>query len=80
MNQNQQDQNHLNFEVAIRFQMVCDARHIICYGKRWIMWTVLAIKVITSLYSEIAAHKKQAELPPAPPASYSPVTPNPRRE
>lgn len=75
-----QNSNYITIEMNLRLQMVCDARHIRRYGKRWIMWTVLAIKVITSLYSEIAAHKKQAELPPAPPASYSPVTPNPRRE
>ncbi|MBN8538462.1 MAG: hypothetical protein J0M15_15525, partial [Deltaproteobacteria bacterium] len=69
MEQNQN--NYITLEMNLKLQMVCGARHNICYGKRWIMWTVLLVKVIPSLYGHIATHKSDTALPPSDVPSYS---------
>ena len=76
MEQNQN--NYITLEVSLKLQMLCRAPHTICYGKRWIMWTVLLVKVIASLYGQFTPHN-QAAPSPAIPAGYSPVAPNSRR-
>lgn len=78
MEQNQN--NYITLEINLKLQMVCGARHNICYGKRWIMWTVLLVKVISSLYGHIATHKSDPALPPSDVPSYSRPTSNSRRE
>ncbi len=78
MEQNQN--NYITFEMNLKFQMVCGARHNICYVRRWIMWTVLLIKVISSLYGHIATHNAAPALPPSEISSYSRPTSNSRRE
>ncbi|MGE3681035.1 MAG: hypothetical protein AB7G93_04855 [Bdellovibrionales bacterium] len=75
-----QNSNYITIEMNLRLQMICRASHTICYGKRWIMWTVLLVKVISSIYGQLATHKSDQAVPPSAPASYSPVTPNSRRE
>ena len=73
-----QNSNYITVEMTFRLQMVCGARHNICYVRRWIMWTVLLVKVIASLYGHFTPHN-QAAPSPAIPAGYSPVAPNSRR-
>lgn len=78
MEQNQN--NYITLEMNLKLQMLCRAPHTICYGKRWIMWTVLLVKVISSLYGHIASHKSDPALPPSDVPSYSRPTSNSRRE
>lgn len=78
MEQNQN--NYITLEMNLKLQMLCRAPHTICYGKRWIMWIVLAIKLISSLYGHIATHKSDPALPPSDVPSYSRPTSNSRRE
>lgn len=75
-----QNSNYITIEMNLRLQMLCRAPHTICYGKRWIMWTVLLVKVISSLYGHIATHKSAPALPPSDVPSYSRPTSNSRRE
>ncbi len=75
-----QNSNYITIEMNLRLSMVCGARHNICYVKRWIMWIVLAIKLISSLYGHIATHKSDPALPPSDVPSYSRPTSNSRRE
>jgi len=51
-----QNSNYITIEMSCRIQMLCGARHNICYGKRWIMWTVLILKLIPALWHAIAPH------------------------
>lgn len=60
----EQDPNYITLEVNLKLQMVCGARHNICYGKRWIMWTVLLIKMISSFYGNFTPHNPDPALPP----------------
>ena len=75
-----QNSNYITIEMNLRLQMVCGARHNICYVKRWIMWIVLAIKLISSLYGHIATHNPEPALPATSISGYSRSTPSPRRE
>ena len=75
-----QNSNYITIEMNLRLQMVSGARHNICYVRRWIMWTVLVVKVISSLYGHIATHKSDPALPPPDVPSYSRLTSNSRRE
>jgi hypothetical protein len=58
-----QNSNYITIEMNIRLQMICRAPHTIDYVKRWIMWTVLAVKLISSLYSHFTAHNHDPALP-----------------
>lgn len=51
-----QNSNYITIEMNLRLQMICRAPHTICYGKRWIMWTVLIVKLIPALWQAIAPH------------------------
>ena len=75
-----QNSNYITIEMSFRLQMLCGARHNICYVRRWIMWTVLVIKLISSLYGHFTPHKSDPALPPADLPSYSRPTSNSRRE
>lgn len=75
-----QNSNYITIEMTFRLQMVCGARHNICYVKRWIMWTVLLVKLISSLYSHFTPHNPDPALPPTCIAGYSRSTPSSRRE
>lgn len=66
-----QNSNYITIEMNLRVQMLCRAPHTICYGKRWIMWTVLVIKLISSLYSHFTPHNPDPALPPSDLPSYS---------
>lgn len=63
MDQNQN--NYITLEMNLKLQMVCGARHNICYGKRWIMWTVLIIKLIPALWNAIAPHNTSDAIQPS---------------
>ena len=75
-----QNSNYITIEMNFRLQMLCRAPHNICYVRRWIMWSVLAIKVITALYGQFTPHKSDPALPPAGLPSYSRPTSNSRRD
>ena len=75
-----QNSNYITLELNLRLQMLCRAPHTICYGKRWIMWTVLLVKLISSLYGQIATHKSEPALPPSDRESYYRPMSNCRRE
>ena len=75
-----QNSNYITIEMNLRLQMLCRAPHTICYGKRWIMWTVLVIKMISSLYGNFTPHNPDPALPPPGASSYSRSAPGSRRE
>jgi hypothetical protein len=75
-----QNSNYITIEMNLRLSMLCRAPHTICYVKRWIMWIVLAIKLISSLYGHIATHNPEPALPATSISGYSRSTPSPRRE
>ena len=58
-----QNTNYITLEFSARLQMVCGARHNICYGKRWIMWSVLIIKLIVMAYTHSTQHNEPIALP-----------------
>ncbi|MBN8537407.1 MAG: hypothetical protein J0M15_10170, partial [Deltaproteobacteria bacterium] len=62
MEQNQN--NYITLEMNFKFQMLCRAPHTICYGKRWVMWTVLLVKLISSLCGHFTPHNPDPALPP----------------
>jgi hypothetical protein len=51
-----QNSNYITVEMTFRLQMLCRAPHTICYGKRWIMWTVFILRLIPALWHAIAPH------------------------
>ena len=65
-----QNSNYITIEMNLRIQMLCRAPHNICYVKRWIMWSVLIVKLILSIYGHSAAHNRLT-LPPSDTSGYS---------
>lgn len=63
MEQNQN--NYITLEMNLKLQMVCGARHNILYGKRWIMWTVLILRLIPTLWHAIAPHNPSNVIKPS---------------
>lgn len=59
-----QNSNHITIEMKFRLQMICGARHNICYGKRWIMWSVLILRLIPVLWHAIAPHNSSKAVEP----------------
>lgn len=59
-----QNSNYITIEMNLRLQMICRASHTAVYGKRWIMWTVLIIKLIPALWHAIAPHNESKVIKP----------------
>ena len=60
-----QNSNYITIEMTFRLQMVCGARHNICYVRRWIMWTMFIIKLIPALWHTIAPHNTSNVIKPS---------------
>ncbi len=60
-----QNSNYITIEMNLRIQMLCRAPHTICYGKRWIMWTVLILRLIPALWNAIAPHNPSNAIKPS---------------
>jgi hypothetical protein len=56
-----QNSNYITVEMTFRLQMLCRAPHTICYGKRWIMWTVFILRLIPALWHAIAPHNNGSD-------------------
>lgn len=57
-----QNSNYITIEMNLRIQMLCGARHNICYGKRWIMWSALILRLIPAIWHAVAPHNKASDV------------------